>query len=309
MLRESARYDFGLEFARIMPLNADLTIPIPTRMLGGIGPFDFSGVDDITAVQLIIKFDAEASITYTVDLSGAVSAAAVTVRELRDAINSQNPADILARIHAATNRIELIYDGSDAPDYIQIYGDIGYVALFGQGLGLKFVCTDTLKSIGDEPTLKDEETITTTDAKGLDTAIMSDGYRKGFVASVVDTAKDYAIREIMEGGHYDEDNGVYDVPTSEDVKVYFYVEVYYSRYTRGENKEADIFGYTRKLYRSCKGKMGSENHERAFADGNYTITGTTYKDENEDLIPDTSITEMTVEEYEALDLENVCVGS
>ena len=41
-LRDTARYAYGLDFTRLMPLNDDLTIPIPSRIIGGAGPFDFS---------------------------------------------------------------------------------------------------------------------------------------------------------------------------------------------------------------------------------------------------------------------------
>ena len=305
MLRVSAEYSFGLEFARFMPHNDDKTIPTPTRMLGGIGPFDFSGVDDISAVVLIIKFDNEAAVTYTVDLSGAVSAAAVTVRELRDAINHANPAEILALVNA-NGRIGLTYDGSDPPTYIQVYGECATISMFGQGLGLKFIKTDTLQSVGDDPLLKDEETITVVDANGLETTIITDGYRRGCTATVVDTvSEDYYMRELMEGGHYDDEAQEYESPTSEDSKIYFYSEIYYAVYTRGENKEADMVGYRQKLYRNCKGQIGSQNHAREFGLGNYTITAITYKDQNSELFADTKITELTVEAYEALHLDDV----
>ena len=105
MLRDTARYGFGLVFARFMPLNDDLTIPIPTRILGGAGPFDFSGVDNIAAVTLITKIDNGTAETVTVDLSGAADPTEVTVAELFAAINVAGPTDLTASEDGTTGRI------------------------------------------------------------------------------------------------------------------------------------------------------------------------------------------------------------
>lgn len=304
-LRDTARYAFGLVFARFMPLNDDLTIPLPTRIIGDIGTFDFSDVDNIAAVELVTKIDNSTAETVYVDLSGAVDASAVTMTELVNAINAAAPTDITASEDTATGRIKLEYDGSETVTYLQVYGDLPEVIMIGQGLGCKFITTDTLQSLGESPIMKDEETVTTTDANGLDTEIISDGYRKGVNITIVDTAEDWALLELIEGGVYDEDSGTYEVPTSEDDKIYFYVEAYYTRYTKGINKEADLVSYVQKLIRSAKGTVGDKSNERDWMDGNYNITATSYKDENEVLYGDTKLTELTIEEYDALDVYNV----
>ena len=89
------------------------------------------------------------------------------------------------------------------------------------------------------------------------------------------------------------------------ILIYFFCELFYTRYTRGENKEGEIVSYVQKLFRSCKGTVGEKVHERGFMDGNFTIKGTSYKDENEVLYGDTKLTELTTEEYQALDVCNV----
>ena len=48
-IRTNSKFAFGLVFARFMALNADLTIPVVSRMIGGVGPFDYSGVADETS--------------------------------------------------------------------------------------------------------------------------------------------------------------------------------------------------------------------------------------------------------------------
>jgi len=308
-VRTSAKYAFGLEFTRFMPLNDDLTIPTVDRMIGGVGPFDFSGVAIDTAVPLKIKIDNATVVSATVDVSGASDTSAVTATELAgflDTAFSAASADLDASVDSTTSRIKVENTNTAAvPDYIQLYGECAEIALFGQGFGLKFVKTDTLTSIGDTPTQKDEETFTTTDANGLDTEVLSDGYRKGFTASIVDTAEDWELLALIEGGTYDETAETYEVPTSDTEKLYFFVEAFYGRYARGTNKEADLVDYVLKLYRTCKGTSGEKTHERGFADGNYAISGTSYKDENGDIHGDTKMTRLTISEYESMDVYNV----
>ena len=113
------------------------------------------------------------------------------------------------------------------------------------------------------------------------------------------------LLRLIEGGEYDEDTGEYTDPTSESERLYFYMETFHGIYTQGENKEADIVGVMRKLFKSCKGVEGDSNHERNWGPANFNITGTSYKDENEVLSGASSRRALTVEEWEALDVENV----
>jgi hypothetical protein len=305
-VRTSAKYSFGLPFARFMALNDDLTIPTVVRIIGGAGPFDFSGVTLATEVELNIQFDNGDAEELDIDISGAASQSAVTVAELVDAINTATPTDMLASAEAVTGRLKLECTDTDTPpDYIQVWGECAELAMIGQGFGQAFVKTDTLTSVGDTPMVKDEETFTTTDAKGLDTEVISDGYRKGFEASIVDTAEDWELLALIEGGSYDSVTNTYEVPTSEDFKVYFFAEIFYAQYAKGSNKEADLEGYVKKIFRSCKGAVGDKTHERGFADGNYTIKGTSYKDEDGVMHGDTLLEYLSVTEYEVLDLYNV----
>jgi hypothetical protein len=306
MLRDTADYSFGQDFARFMPLNDDQTLPIPDRIVGGIGPFDFSGESNPASIPFITKIDNGAAETVNIDLSGVAAIAAVTVDELFAAINLASPTDVVASKQAVTNRLFVEYNGTETPDYLQVYGAASLIGMIGQGLGAKFVKSDTVRVLTDTPILKEEETITTTDAKGLDTELLTDGYRKGATITITDTVNDdWELLQLIEGGTYDETAGTYETPTSEDAKIYFLIEIFYRKYTRGTNKEGDLVGYIRKFFRSCKGNIGDNTHERNWADGNYNITCTTYKDEFDNLIGDTQRKEYTVEEYKALDVYDV----
>ena len=313
-LRTSAKYEFGLPFARFMPLNDDLTIPTVTMMFGGIGPFDYSGVDDDEAVALTIKIDDETATSIVVDLSAAVSIAAVTVAELVTALeNDATPALSTIEIAASSDtgkngstRVMLeSTDTATTPSYVQVYGELATIALFGQGFGLKFVKFDTLRTFGLTPTMKDDETITTTDAEGKDTDIITDGYRKGSSLSVVDTAKDPEMAVLMLGGSYNSTTGRYEAGTSESTRYYFYAEFYYPYYSKGVNQEADIVGYMQKVIRMAKGGLGEDTHGREWSDGNYTLTATSYTDENGNILADEYEDELSIAEYNALTLSDV----
>src|SRR5690554_920685 len=216
MLKDVARYGFGLKFARFMALNDDKTIPRVDRMVAGVGPFDFSGVEDISDVVATVKIDNGLEVDLSIDLAAASIQSAVTAEEYVDALNVALLAaslDLEATVAPGTGRVTLQTTlTSDLPGTVQFYGEGAKLAKFGQGFGLKFIKSDTLKSLGDTPTQKDQEEFTTTDANGLDTEIITDGYRKGFSASIVDAAEDFELLALIEGGSYDEETGVYEVP-------------------------------------------------------------------------------------------------
>ncbi len=306
-IKSSARYSFGLVFSRFMALNDDVTMPGPDRIVGGVGPFDFSSATTPAAVPLKVKFDNETEQSVNVNLSTVADINAVTVDELVTRINSAGLVDVTAskEISPLTNRLKIAYSGTEVYTYMQVYGLLAELADIGQGRGCKFVKSDTLKQFQDTPKVKEEETLGTTDASGADTEVVTDGYRKGFTGKIVDTAEDWDLLALVEGGVRDTTAKTYEAPDSSTRKPYFFVEVFYAQYAQGTNKEADLIGYVQKTFRSCKGSVGDATHQRGFADGNYTVTGTGIKDENGVSYPDYQRKELTVEQYIALDVLNV----
>jgi len=312
-LRSAAEYHFGLTFTRFMPLNGDLTIPTPTRMFGGVGPFDFSGVANIAAVALTVKLDTVAT-SIVVDLSAAVSAAAVTVAELVTALTTQaTPALSTLSITASSGtgkngstRIKLeSTDTATTPTYIQVYSELATIAGFGQGLGLKFIKSDTLKTAEFTPILKEAQDFTTTDGQGRDTEVHTDSYPKGISGPLVDAAKDPAIKVLMLGGSLNATTGRFEAGTSESTRYYFYMEMYFTYYSEGDNLEANIAGYRQKTIRNAVGSVGAESLGYEWSDGNYTISGLTYKDENGVLWGAEYEDPLTESEYAALNLLTV----
>ena len=299
--KENAKYEFSLSDVLITPLNDDLSQPSPTNIIGGVGPFDFSGAT-IAAVPLITKIDTAAAETVTVNLTPAVDDEAVTVAELVTAINLAAPTDITASAEAVTGRLKLAYDGAGSPERVQVYGLLATTALIGQGKGIKIVYSNSMQSMSLSPVSKDEETFTVTDAHGTDTEVMSDGYRKGCTGTFIDTVADWELKSIVEGGTYDPVAIDYEAPTSLTKKTYFNIESYSMLYNVGTQKEADLVGYIKETVYSAKGTFGDKNKAREFATNTYNFTATSWRDANAVLKGDLKEAQLSVSAYEALNL-------
>jgi hypothetical protein len=308
-LRQNAPYVFGKTFRRDMPLNDDQTIPTPERMFGGVGPFDFSGVSDDTAVELKIKDDNEAVQNLTVDVSGAVSVSAVTVDELVTALTTTFTALDYTASKAAgkdgSDRIKIVSSASPLPTYVQLYGEFAEISMFGQGYGLKFIKWDTLKTNNFSPVRKDDEDITTTDSDGRDTTVKAQGYEKGVTITIIDAASEDEEFLKMACGYSENSGGGIDSGTEETTRRTFFSEFYWPYYARGTNQEADIVGYVQKTVRNCTAMAGDDGHERGFTDGNHTIEGLNYKDESSNILGAVNRKELTKSQYAALNLLTV----
>lgn len=306
----ATRYTFGSVMALFTPRNDDKTTPAADNIVGGIGPFDFSGFADPTEIPFTVKIDSETAVDLLVDISAAAAeVSAVTPAELAvalDAAFGTATLDLDASVDSA-GRIKIATTlSTDVPDRVQVYGEGAKVAMFGQGFGMKIVKMDTERTITVSPIVKESETISTTDSKGLDTELITDGYRKGATVSFVDTADDWELLTLMKGGYINED-GEYEAQLPDQSFVSFIAEFYAEQYRKGTNNQGDQTGYVRYLHRNCKGSpAGDSTRERGWMDGNYTFTGVPYTDPSDDtMYADFAMAQLTIEEFEALDLANV----
>lgn len=309
-LKENAIFGFGLHYVRMFALNDDKTTPTPTNIVGGAGPFDFGDVSDITKTPLTIKVDDAAAIDLEVDLTAAVVKTAITVDEIVTAVTAafagEVPAisDVVASKDATTNRLKFVCDTEGALA-LQVYGQLAELAMVGQGHGVKYLVSDTIRTMTETAVRKAGETIATTDAHGVDTTIVTDGYYKGFTAPIVDTAEDWEMYALCEGLNLNADGGI-SSPTSETKRPFIGAQVFYAKYLQGENRESELVGYRQVDYKRCKGLAGDSTHERAFADSNYTLEGFTYRDTaTKKLMPAWDRKELTVPQFEALMLESI----
>lgn len=306
-LKNKARYGFGLHYMRFMALNDDLTKPAPDNIIGGAGPFDFSGYTPLTTIPIKVKIGSANEVAVTLDISAALDDEAVTVDEVVTALTTAFSAadvDLTASKVEGTGRLKIVADDPLVLD-LQVYGEGAETLMIGQGHGVRYLVSDTMQSFSNTPVRKEGERITTTDAQGFDTEVITDGYYKGFTGSIVDTAEDWAILALLEGLHLDPSTGALSSPTFETVRPYVAVEAFYAKYRKGQNYEGEMVGYRKIDAPMCKGMGGDKTHERGWSNENYSIEGKTWVDENGVEHSAWTKTELTVPQFKALDIEHV----
>ena len=301
MLKEDAKYDHGLTCILFQMRNDDQTEALPANTIGGVGPFDFSGVSAIAAVELSFKIDTTATETKDIDLSGAVSQAAVTVAELFAAINTAAFTGITASAEAVTGRLKLV---SATGDRMQVFGEAADLGMIGQGYGTRIVITNTMENLVTTPNQKEDEIHTVIDSNGVETEVIIPGYRKGVNGSWIDNANDYLIRRIFEGGTIDGTTGKYSAPTVATIKGAFVIEFYVGVYLVGTNKKADLQSYIKQVIKSAVGTYGDRTYLNDFSKANYIYAATSPKVAGS-ILPDSDETPLTIAEYQALLLESV----
>jgi hypothetical protein len=318
MLRGNAKFVMGLSRVRVRALNGDMTrIKVDMgkdgdyvagtgngRIIGGTGPFDFSGVADTSDVPMSIKFDSGAVEVIHVDVSGAVDDTAVTVDELSAAINTAAPTDMTASKEAVTLRLLMVYSGTDDPDYIQVYGECAELGEIGQGLGQQIITTDTSTSFAETPTEKADETITASPATGAEVDVIIEGYKKGFTGKLIETQEDFNLMRLIEGGTIDS-SGMYHDPDADTIKKYFEVETFNPVYDEGPSKERQMIEWEQCIYLTCSGSVGAGTKEKKFLPKEYNIVGTNYT--NSKGVRGGAILRrrLTIAQYNALDIDNV----
>lgn len=308
--KQSAIYGYGLDWVRFFALNDDNTLPSNDNIVGGKGPFNFGGVDTIGAVPITVKIDDADAITVEVDLTAAAIQTAVTVAEIVTALTTafaaEDPAvEITAEDHATSGRLVLADDNAATGLVLQVYGELAELCMIGQGFGVKYLKSDTVRSMTETAVRKAGETIATTDAWGVDTTVVTDGYYKGFTAPVVDTAEDWEIFALCEGLIINESGGI-SSPTAETKRPMIGIELFYRKYLQGENRESELVGYRQVVYPYCKGLGGDATHERAFADSTYNLEGMTHRDATTKvLMPAWIRYELSVNEFNALKVDSI----
>lgn len=279
-LRENgARYVYGLSRLRVRALNDDLTSPAADNMIGGAGPFNFSGAVSLGAVTGYLKKDNGATQSFTIDLDDVgITPAAVTVDQwvtaMAAGLTAAGITGYTASKASTTNRAKLV---SATGTYVQFWGEAAKFAMFGQGKGLKAVACDTMQNFSESPTMKDDETKVITDANGKDTEVIKEGYKKGWTGSAVDSAEDYELMELIESGTIDA-AGAYHDPDSSTKKIMVEVEVYNPIYGYGTNDEDQIVAWRHMKYLKAKGSVGENSLSSEFGTKTYNLTGVNYKD-------------------------------
>lgn len=313
MLRSTnARYWFGQPLMAIEPLNYDLTVPWPDRVVGGPGPFDFSGYATPAAVPLSIRFDTETVMTFNLNVSGipGVVLTAVTAAQLAVLINAAGFTDVLATVEAVTGYL-MIEDTSTgaAHTFVQVYGAAAELSLIGQGKGCKFIIIDTTETLEISPDIQAGEKLELEDANALKTWIFTDSKRLGWKGTWTDTACDPYVKRILQGGSYTVDPitglGVYVAPLDTEAKTYFWMMTFQSCYARGANAKSDFLWYLWSKYWKGVADLGSETQGKSWVKVPYTLTGMAPKTSAGVAYGDTEEEELSKADFETLDVANL----
>jgi len=307
MQKANGVFQYGADMVLVMASNPDLTMPSPSRIVGGIGPFDFSGAANTSSVPFSVKIDTAAAETVNIDVSaGCVDITAVTVAELVILLNAAGFTDMSFDTEVVTLRLLCEYIGTlTTPNYMQIYGECARLAGIGQGLGCQFVKIDGMQSVNEVPKIKAAESVAVEDAQGDETSIEVPEKRKGVTGNLVDTVKDTYLRAIIEGGTYNFTTGSYTVPLATADKIYFYMEFFVPEYGQGENAESNITSYGQTIIKLCLGGVGDVMHNKGFVVTTYPYTGYHYTDSAGTRSGDTEKNDLTEGEYLALDVANL----
>ena len=302
-LRTSGKFVRGVSRIRFIPHCGNGTLPSATGgVFGGTGPFDFTAAHSvISAVPINLKLDNGAVVAETINLS-TFTENAITAANIVTAFTATTPGGgWSAEVDSTTGRLKI--KNSDGT-YAQVYGLAAELAGFGMGIGAQIVKSDTIVSATIVDTVKEDTTITTTPADLRDTSVIIPGYVKGATGTIVDTVVDYFLKRIFGGGTIDS-NGVYSRPTVDTIKPYFMIEIYNEVYSKGDNFEGDKIGYIKTIVKKAMGKNGDVTMDQNIQNPSYDYTATDYKTAagvNQSAVTEE---ELTVAEFEALDIDNV----
>jgi hypothetical protein len=311
---------FGVEGFRLQRNNPDGTIPTYDRMLGTSGGVDVSSLSGTEVIW--VKEDNGTATSETVDITGGVYAdnTSATVGELVTALTAAiATTNLTFTSDAGTSRLHAALTSGTATK-IQIYGDLISFLGFGKesaeandslttGIGLKIVSAfDSTKSIGLPKNIKDKEEIENETGDGSLTSVITNAIVKGLTPVMTCAKNDYEMKWLVMGGVYTAASDTYEPPTieSQTTKPSFNVEIFSPGYDQGSNLKTNIAGWEYILLRNCTGYEGDISKEvKAFTDIVFNLDAAEYVDSSGTKFAAYTEEQLTLAEYEALDVTNV----
>lgn len=315
-LRENSEFVFGPSLVKFAPKNTDgsTLLPYPEKTelaaFSGLGPFDFSGAADPSAVPLSIKIN-DVVETKTLDLTTPPvgNIAAVTVTEFIAAVVVAAFTDVAPTVDARGYGEILASGGGIDPtaDYIQVYSEAAELAEFGYGYGAKFIQVDTQQTFAFTPTNVDDEEFEVIDSNNLKTKVIFAGYRDGVTAAMVDTVVDNELRALLTGGTYNPTTKEFVAPLNDVFRPKISIEVANKMYLKNSNQNDDWVGVkvTRAFNMSAREDTSGDGG-LAFQTPNFSFTGTAYTDpETSTKYGDSMTKDYTRAEYDLFKYEDI----
>lgn len=299
---------FSVEGARFQRNNPDGSLATPTRTVGGIGPFNLSG---LTANTGNIKFiiDNGSEIDLDIDFTAAASQSAVTVDEVVTAAALAITSEpVVFSKEVSTGRLQIASTGS-GETYMQTYGElVGYFgignAASGSTLGTKFKSFfDSVTGLARAKNLKEGEEVEAEAGDGTLWTVKTSDILKGENVTFTLQKDDKEFKELVLGGTYNSTNFSYKYPnTSQTIQPTFYMEAYIPEYDKGYQDRANIEGYNQIKWLNCVASEGDiSNDPKSWAPVPYNIKALEYND-GSSITSATEEFELSVADVEALGL-------
>lgn len=308
------RTRFATLGARLMRLNPDMTIPVA---FDNTGPtfFGFANTVDLSAVltshaaPLTVKVDGTSQTkTFTCTAS---SEAAVTPAQAVTNLTTSAFTGITWSVDPTTGRLK---GKAGSGKYVQVTGPLAAAMDFGQGLahggnGLEFVkyFDDTVIDIGLPKNIKESEEIDLEGAQGSLLKMIIGAMLQGINPVLTLKQKDYKLIQLIQGGTSDATNRSYEPPLDDETDhPAFFMEIFGGMYSEGSHHMGDNDQVEMLHIRNLIGMEGDVPVEaKAWAKYAFNLTGVAGKDLDGTKLAPWIEFRKTVEEYEAMDVENV----
>jgi len=199
---------------------------------------------------------------------------------------------------------------------VQVVGPLAAALDFGQGVKYGGNGLECLSYFGNETIsimlpkdIKDREEIDNESAKGVVTRMIIGAKILGKSPVIAVKKKDYYLLELIQGGQLDREKNTYNPPLSgESGFPSFSVEIFSPTYSKDSNTLGDYTGFERIMLRSVTGLEGDVPIEaKAWAQYAYNCTAVGYTDENGNEFPAWEEGPLTVEQFDALRLNELVV--
>lgn len=297
--------------------NPDGTVALPSRIVGGIGPFDYSGITG-TDTPLVTKIDFAAAVTSTISLAGVSDQSAVTVDELVTAIQAASITGLTASKESGTNRLLIVADAAESDNlriggvnanpvrWLQVYGECAEIAGIGYGAGIKFKVDTDLAGASDAIDRQDAETVDLENGVNELTQVEFPAKVLGRNMTATYNSKDLERSYQLAGGTYDATNGTYEDPISSDVPPQVTAETFQRIYGEGKSGFSNFNNVERILYKSGTAAPADRARDaRAFTSNPFDFSFPGYTDENDVAKAAAFIEELSEAEYSAFDFDNL----
>lgn len=311
---------FGPEGFLIARNNPDGTPLSPDRVLGFYGTVNLSLDPEYVHdhAYLGVKIDSGAEDVQLVDWGAAVDDTAVTVAEMVTAINTAGFTDITAAPDAVTGRLLITYTGAGNPTFLQVFSvdthpdfaadlDFGQGQTFGGAGAIYYEAFDNTRSIGLPKNIKDSEEIENEAGDGTLVTVVIPAILKGMDPVITTTDNDFRIKQLIQGGAWNETTSTYTPPLSSQTdKPIFSVHLFSPIYNKGTNQREDEAGYLYVRIPSITGLEGDETFDtKTLQEIAYNCKATEYEDENDVKQPFGTWQNLSSDEFIALDVENI----